>query len=443
MKFLLGELCLCLVVTLSLSLPRPRTKISSGADSPEPTIPGSPDRCDGLGFDAAVLDEVGTPLYFRDAFVWKGFHGTAKLINSTWPQLPSHLDAAFRMHHSNDPAHHDRTFFFKGNQVWQYHGSTLEGTFLIRDKFPGIPDNLDGAIGCFQGDCVKDSVLFSKGDTMYVLDLSVKTVKERSWQGLRGCSALMQWVDRYYCFKGINFTRFNPSSGEVPAGYPKDARDYFFKCHWSGNTTTDRNIFNICSNVSFDEFDEDELGRMYAFRSNWYFRLDAKQRGWHPWPLSSAWPSLHGKINGVFSWNNNMYFIQGSQLYIYKAEARYTLIEGYPKPVRDELGISSSDVDATFICPGTSELYIIMGNHMQMVNLQHSPRVLGNGIRIGHSKVDGAMCNGQGIFVFVGTQYYRYNSTSELSSWKNTPAPRSIKQDFLHCPHQVPASHHH
>ncbi|XP_059819508.1 hemopexin [Hypanus sabinus] len=444
MKSLLRHLCLCLVVALLLFLPGSRA--SHQQTSWLRGSSGPPNRCDGLGFDAIALDDHGFPYYFRDEFVWRGFRGQPQLMHSIWQQLPTHLDAAFRMHDSNHPDHHNRTFFFKGEHVWQYLGNTLEGKFLIRDKFPGVPDNLGGAMECLQGDCMKNSILFSKGDTMYVLDLSTKALKARNWQGVRGCSTMMRWIDRYYCFTGTNFTRFNPSTGEVPPGYPKDIRDYFMSCegrgHWSRNSTVDRKIFSLCSNAAFDEFDEDELGRVYAFRDNWYFRIDKKREGWHPFFLNSSWTSLHGKLNGVFSWDKKMYFIQGSQLYIYKAETRYRLIEGYPKPVSDELGISGIDVNATFICPNTSLLYVITGNHMRVIDLKQSPRVLGDGVRIGHSLVDGAMCNRRGIYLFIGTQYYRYNSPSELSAWHSLPDPHSIKGDFLHCPHREALPHH-
>ncbi|XP_072118533.1 hemopexin [Mobula birostris] len=444
MKLLLGDLCLCLVVALSLFFPGSRA--SHHWTFRVPRSSGPPDRCDGLGLDAVIVNDHGTPQYFRDGFVWLGFRGSPQLIHNIWPQLPSHLDAAFHIHNPIHPDHHNRTFFFKGSQVWQYSGNTLEGTFQIRDKFPGVPDNLDGATECPQGECTSSSILLSKGDTMYLLDLSTKTVKAKSWQGVRGCSAMMRWIDRYYCFTGTTFTRFNPTTGQVPPGYPKDIRDYFFRCegrgHWSGNTTIDKNIFNRCSNVPFDEFDEDELGRVYAFRDNWYFRVDMKRMGWHPLTLNSSWTSLHGKLNGAFSWDKKMYFIQGSQLYIYKAIAGYSLIEGYPKPVSDELGISGIHVSATFICPNTSLLYVISGNHMRVIDLKQSPRVLGDGVRIGHPQVDGAMCNRRGIYLFIGTQYYQYNSPSELSAWKNLPEPRSIKDDFMHCSRRGTPSHH-
>ncbi|XP_067835522.1 hemopexin [Heptranchias perlo] len=444
MKLLLGVLCLSSALGLSVSYPWMKghpniTYDEMTKDHQHPIIAGFPNRCDGLGFDAITLDELGVTYFFRDEFVWKGFRGPAELINKTWPSLPGQIDAAFRMHHKNSLEQHDRMFFFKGNEVWQYYGTVPEGKFLIHDKFPGIPDNLGAATECPVGECGMDSVFFFKDDTVYMLDLITNTVKEKTWSGIQHCTAALRWMDRYYCFQGTNFTRFNPVSGEVPDGYPKDARDYFMRCegrgHWSKNRTSADSIYNRCSKRPFDEFNEDELGRSYAFREGWYFRLDTRRDGWHAWPVNSTWPSLHGKIDGVFSWNNKMYFIQGSQLFIYKTGALYTLIKGYPKAVSTELGIHSTDVDATFICPGSSLLYVIMGNQLQSVNLEKAPKVLGSGFRISHTHVDGAMCNASGVYLFVGTVFYKYDSPDQLATWLNKPVPQNIAQHFMSCPH--------
>ncbi|XP_048453802.1 hemopexin [Rhincodon typus] len=378
MKFLLGGLCLFWAVALSFCYPWLKHRPNITEDE---------------------LNQHHSHPRHEDEFLWRGFRAAAEFINKTWPGLPDHIDAAFRIHHKISPQHHDRMFFFKGNQVWQYYGTKLEGQFLIQDKFHGIPDNLGAAVECPEGECQHDSVLFFKGATTYLFDLSTNTVKQRPWTGLHHCTAAMRWIERYYCFQGSNFTRFHPHTGMVFENYPKDARNYFMQCEGRGhgNKTADPSIHNRCSNRSFDEFNQDEFGRVYAFRDNCFFDF------------------------------------QGSQIYIYKAEAHYTLIEGYPKSVTEELGIHGTGVDATFICPGTSILYVIRGNQVQSINLEQTPRHLGDGFRIGHSHVDGAMCNTSGTFIFVGTDYYKYCSITELAGWTETPEPHSISADFMSC----------
>lgn len=52
--------------------------------------------------------------------------------------------------------------------------------------------------------------------------------------------------------------------------------------------------------------------------------------------------------------------MQGKQVYIYKGGAHYTLIEGYPKTLTEELGIEGA-VDAAFVCPNQDVVHIIQG----------------------------------------------------------------------------------
>lgn len=52
--------------------------------------------------------------------------------------------------------------------------------------------------------------------------------------------------------------------------------------------------------------------------------------------------------------------LQGTQVYIYKEGARYTLIDGYPKTLNEELGVNGT-VDAAFVCPGQDMVHIIQG----------------------------------------------------------------------------------
>lgn len=37
-------------------------------------------------------------------------------------------------------------------------------------------------------------------------------------------------MEHYYCFHGHMFSKFDPKTGEVHRGYPKEARDYFMRC---------------------------------------------------------------------------------------------------------------------------------------------------------------------------------------------------------------------
>lgn len=52
--------------------------------------------------------------------------------------------------------------------------------------------------------------------------------------------------------------------------------------------------------------------------------------------------------------------LQDDQVYIYKSAAHYTLVEGYPKTLKEELGIEGR-VDAAFVCPDQHTVRIIQG----------------------------------------------------------------------------------
>lgn len=52
--------------------------------------------------------------------------------------------------------------------------------------------------------------------------------------------------------------------------------------------------------------------------------------------------------------------MQGTQVYIYKGGVHYTLIEGYPKTLKEELGVEGP-VDAAFVCPDQHIVHIIQG----------------------------------------------------------------------------------
>ncbi|CAH2327795.1 Matrix metallo ase-14 [Pelobates cultripes] len=69
-----------------------------------------------------------------------------KLISTKWKELPPSIDAAIRM--QNPTADQDgKIFFFKGSNYWKYENDQMEPGYpkLIKDGFPGVPNNLDAA----------------------------------------------------------------------------------------------------------------------------------------------------------------------------------------------------------------------------------------------------------------------------------------------------------
>uniref|UniRef100_A0A8C4TZT7 Hemopexin n=1 Tax=Falco tinnunculus TaxID=100819 RepID=A0A8C4TZT7_FALTI len=124
----------------------------------------------------------------------------------------------------------------QGEQVWAYAGGQLRPGFprRVADEFPGVPGGLDAAVECHPEECGGESILFFKGDTVYAFDLELRVTKPRTWPGLGPCTAALRWLERYYCLRGTRFQRFDPRTGEVPPGYPRDLRDYFIPCPGRG-----------------------------------------------------------------------------------------------------------------------------------------------------------------------------------------------------------------
>ncbi|XP_040282632.1 hemopexin isoform X2 [Bufo bufo] len=345
------------------------TNLHSAPD-PAYSLPGTADRCSGEGFGAITLDDKGVMHYFRGDSVWMGFQGPTQHLNKTFPGMTGPVDAAFRNHNENRALEHQRTYLFKGSLVWSYFEGQLVMGYprLISQEFPGVPDNLDAAVECHRGECRTDSILFFKGHG----------------HAARQNATLMSIKDR-------------------------------------------------CSNRSFEAFSSDDKSWTYAYRGGWFFRLDTSKDGWHAWPLSHTWKNLQGTVDAVFNHENRMYFIQGSQVIVYISDQMYIPVLGYPKPIQEEWEVSGvTAVDAAFTCPHSSDLYLLRGNKLILVDLNMRKRS-GEDRTIIHADVDSAMCNTHGLYLFHGQTFYHYKNVEELLSSKVAPAPGNIASYFLDC----------
>lgn len=395
------------------------------------------DRCKGIEFDAITPDEKGNTFFFKGDHLWKGFSGSAEISSSIFKELDDyhhlgHVDAAFRMHHQDDANVHDHIYFFLDDKVFSFYNYTLENGYPveIQQEFPGIPSHLDAAVECPKGECITDSVLFFKGNETYSFDIKTKTVKKKIWTHLPNCTSAFRWLEHYYCFHGYNFTRFHPVSGEVTGTYPKDVRNYFMRCEGFGHGGGARRL--RCSEVKLNAVTTDDKGRSYAFHDAMYLRLDTHRDGSHHFPISRLWKEISGGVDAVFSYGDNMYIIQGGQVYIYKSAAHYTLIEGYPKPLKEELGIDGP-VDAAFLCPKQHTVQFIQGQKMYEVDLAATPRVVKKERPIPFSKIDAGLCDTDGVKVFIGPEYYSYETPMILALSRIRPEPHKISPEKFGC----------
>ncbi|XP_068446515.1 hemopexin-like [Clinocottus analis] len=431
MELLTKTLFLCLALALTNGGPVP------APDAPVDDV-ALPDRCAGIEFDAITPDEKGNTFFFKGSHLWMGFHGAVQLANESFKELDDlhhigHVDAAFRMHNVENPDDHDHIYFFLDDKVFSYYNHSLEDGYPkdIQEDFPGVPSHLDAAVECPKGECMADSVLFFKGHDVHVYDITTKTVKTKTWPHLPVCTAALRWLEHYYCFHGHNFTRFNPVSGEVSGPYPKDARHYFMNCPNAGHGG--HYEVRKCSNVKLSAITTDDAGKSYLFAGSMYMRLDTRHDGLHAFPITRSWKEMTSGVDAVFSYNDNMYLIKDDHIYIYKTAAHYTLIDGYPKTVKEELGIEGH-VDAAFVCPGQDTVYIIQGRTMSDVNLAATPRVVGDRpVPLPMSDIDATLCNAEGIYLFAGAQYYHYETPMILGMSRMAPRPLPVTNAILGC----------
>ncbi|XP_056156889.1 hemopexin isoform X2 [Lampris incognitus] len=428
MKLLSKALCLCMALMLTNAAPIDPEETGTAEEHAQY------DRCSGLEFDAITPDEKGKTFFFKDGRLWSGFDGPSQPVGDVFKELDKfdHVDAAFRMHKPDNLQDHDHIYFFLGDKVFSFYDHTLEEGYPkeIQEDFPGVPSNLDAAVECPKGECASNSVLFFKGNDVYVYDIETNVMKTKMWPNLPVCTSVLRWLEHHFCFHGHNFTKFSPVTGEVTGAYPKDARHYFMKCPnfgHGGNYTVPK-----CSEVTLDAVTSDDAGKTYAFRGPIYIRLDTHRDGIHAFPISRSWSEVAHGVDAVFSYNDKMYFIKGDQVYIYKSVAHYTLIEGYPKTLKEELGIEGP-VNAAFACANENTAHIIQGNEMFDVDLSATPRVVTSKTPLPISDIEAGLCGPDGINVFKGSHYYHYNSPMELAMSKIMPRPLPIMSAMIGC----------
>ncbi|XP_056445005.1 hemopexin-like [Gadus chalcogrammus] len=398
----------CLALVFTSAAPPPTTQTAEVA---------IPDRCDGIEFDAITPDEQGNHLFFKDGFLWKGFRGPAQRVAESFSDL-GRVDAAFRMHREGSTEDHDHVYLFQDEMVFRYFNQTLQDGFpkKVEQEFPGVPCHLDAAVECPKGECSADSVLFFKGSEVHHYDVATRTVKKKEWPQVPPCTSVLRWMEHYYCFQGNNFTRFHPVTGGVVGGvYPKDARAYFMTCPNVGGGYGGAHELPACSEVKFDAVTSDNAGRTYYFTGSCYQSVGTGLDDPRPFPITRTWPEVAGGVDAAFSYQDKMYLIKGDQVFIYLSGAHYSLIEGYPKTLQEELGVQGP-VDAAFACPGDHTAHIIQGGQMRDVDLSVTPSTVTKVTTLGVlPKADATLCGSDGLKLFTNTMYIKYRSKYQLS----------------------------
>lgn len=393
--------------------------------------------------DAVAVNEEGITYFFKGDHLFKGFHGKAELSNATFPDLDDHhhidhVDAAFRMHYEDHPEEHDHMFFFLDEKVFCYDKQKLEEGYPknISEVFPGIPDNLDAAVECPKPECDEDSVIFFKDNDIFHYIVKNQTVDKKEFESMPNCSAAFRFMEHYYCFHGHKFSKFNPKTGEVLGNYPKEARNFFHKCSKYGKSDKiDHEERERCSRVHLDALSSDNDGDMYAFRGQYFIVKVEGNDTVKADTIENAFRELNGDVDAVFSYDHHFYMMKDDHIYVYKMGEPHTLLDGFPKTLKEELGFDGH-ADAAFVCDDQSIVHIIQGNKIFDVDLKGSPRAPVNERPMAlFKKVDAAICGPGGIKVIVGNHFYNFPSVMIMVSGRALPEQHRVSLELFGCDH--------
>nr|XP_032831263.1 hemopexin [Petromyzon marinus] len=410
-----------------------------------------PDRCEEGNLDAVASSLDGITYIFKGPVYWKNFGPNASMgfIDTDWKIPNGSISAAFRRHSKSDE-HHHKTYIFKGGEVWRYVGMTLEPGFpmAISAAFPGAPASPDAVVECPAEDCRSDSVLFFKGGEVLACDLFAGACKQRSFPALPTCSAATRWLGRYYCFHGHEFYRFEPTTGLVPPGYPRDARVYFHHCpdhvHKKGSSRDPCHDTNGCSGRALDALSVGPDGRSFAFRGAWFWRLDTRRDGMHPFRIIDSWPGTPPNPDSAFEWNSNMVFTKGELVWIFKGEGSFVLLSGFPKPISTEFPGLPAPWDAAFICSAhPNTLTVTKGGDVWMYELT-SRAVTCRGTvpgLLGGNSVSAASCSHDSVSLALGDELISLTHSGTRPAEPHCGlalAPGagtgSVAKELFHCP---------
>ncbi|KAJ0070427.1 hypothetical protein NL108_010512 [Boleophthalmus pectinirostris] len=399
------------------------------------------DRCKGLEMDAVTVNEEGVPYFFKADHLYKGFDGEAELANETFAEMDDdhhlgHVDAALHMQHEGSPDD-DHIFFFLDNKVFSYYQHKLVEGFPkdISEVFPGIPEHLDAAVECPKPDCDEESVIFFKGDEIYHFNLKTKAVEKKEFDSMPNCTSAFRFMEHYFCFHGHQYSRFDPKTGEVPAGkYPKAVHGYFVRCAKFGDDD-DHVERERCSRVHLDALTSDHSGNMFAFRNHHFIHKEAANDSISVDNIEHDFKELHGDVDAVFSYDDHLYIIKDDHVHVYTDSEPHTKVDGYPKKLKDELAVEGH-VDAAFVCEDHHYVHIIQGDKMVDVDLKASPRVKTEERPLSlFKKVDAAMCGPNGIKVVVGNHYYHFDTVMLMVGARSLPEQHRVSTELFGCDH--------
>ncbi|XP_010901642.1 hemopexin [Esox lucius] len=225
------------------------------------------------------------------------------------------------------------------------------------------------------------------------------------------------------------------SLGEERGGTRKGPECGKPNCDVQGNVTEDTRR-ESCSQAPLDAVTSVNHNKTLAFRGDNYMQIDQQScDGWRAFPIVDSFKDLHGNVTAAFSYTGQLHLIKGEQVFVYTYNGeQFELVEGFPKPLKDELGINGP-LDAAFVCGEESVLHVIKGKQMFDVELTATPRGVVGEVPLPFHKLDAATCSLKGITVFVGPEHFKYTSPMNLAFSRISPIPHKTSLKMFGCSH--------
>ncbi|XP_060681768.1 stromelysin-1-like [Hemiscyllium ocellatum] len=132
--------------------------------------------CDPDVFMDAAVKINRTVLFFKNGFYKTA--GSSKIIpvDSTWPSIPSNIDAA--VEYSRDPHRRNNVVFFTGHRYWHFTGKLLKPGFPKNISELGFPDSVKQIDAALRVNL--DRIIFFVGDQYWSYNLEKNQMNSRS-----------------------------------------------------------------------------------------------------------------------------------------------------------------------------------------------------------------------------------------------------------------------